>query len=131
MFLANIARCGDTATWKRTDSAILRVNDQPPKEWNVYREGKKTNALILQVGDRLLLIDIHGQQVRELDSASVKRTEDSIMTQAKNPPAKALATSNWILRDVGPALRIHFELTAETYKVDLEIPQWINRGITY
>ncbi len=72
------------------DSAILRINDEPPKEWNLFREGKKTNALILQVNDRLLLIEIHEQQVRELDATAVKRNEDSITTVAKNPPGKTI-----------------------------------------
>jgi hypothetical protein len=124
------ARAGDTATWKQTDG-ILRINDEPPKVWGVYREGKKTNALILQVDDRLLLIDVKAQTVRELDPKAVTRKEDSIITPAKNPPGKVIASSGWLLRDVGPALRIHFELESESHIVDLELPQWINRGVTY
>ena len=124
------ARAGDTSTWKQTDG-ILRVNDEPPKDWSVYREGKKTNALILQIGDRLLLIDVKSQNVRELDPKAVTRKEDSIITPAKNPPGKIIASSGWLLRDVGPALRIHFELESESHTVDLELPQWINRGVTY
>jgi hypothetical protein len=113
------------------DSAILRINDEPPKEWSLFREGKKTNALILQVNDRLLLIEIHEQQVRELDAAAVKRTEDSITTAAKNPPGKTLAITEFTVRDIGAASRIHFKLTAESQTVDLELPQWVNRGVTY
>lgn len=113
------------------DSAILRVNDQPPKEWNVFREGKKTDALILQIEQRFLLIEIRGQRVRDLDIATLKHTEDSVKTDAKDPQGKVLATSDWIFRDIGPALRIHFQLTAESRTVDLELPQWINRGVTY
>ncbi len=113
------------------DSAILRINDEPPKEWNLFREGKKTNALILQVNDRLLLIEIHEQQVKELDATAVKRSEDSITTVAKNPPGKVLATTEFTVRDIGIASRIHFKLTADSQTVDLELPQWVNRGVTY
>lgn len=123
-------RAGDTTTWKQTDG-ILRINDEPPKDWSVYREGKKTNALILQVGDRLLLIEVKAQTVRELDAKAVTRKEDSIITSAKNPPGKVIASSGWLLRDVGPALRIHFELESESHTVDLELPQWLNRSVTY
>ncbi len=88
LIFASVARPADKSIWKRMDSAILRINDEPPKEWNLFREGKKTNALILQVNDRLLLIEIHEQQVRELDASAVKRNDDSITTVAKNPPGK-------------------------------------------
>ena len=130
LLLGVSAQGGDTATWKQTDG-ILRINDEPPKDWSVYREGKKTNALILQVGDRLLLIDVKAQSVRELDPKSVTRKEDSIITPAKNPPGKVIASSDWLVRDVGLALRIHFELGSESHTVDLELPQWLNRGVTY
>lgn len=127
---AQAAIAGDTTVWKQTDG-ILRINDEPPKDWSVYREGKKTNALILKVDERLLLIDVKAQQVRELDAKSVTAKEDSITTQAKNPPGKVIASSGWLLRDVGPALRIHFELASESHTVDLELPQWLNRSVTY
>jgi hypothetical protein len=124
------ARAGNTTTWKQTDG-ILRINDEPPKDWSVYREGKKTNALILQVADRLLLIDVKDHNVREIDAKSVTRKEDSIVTPSKNVPGKVIASSGWLLRDVGPALRIHFELESESHIVDLELPQWLNRSVTY
>src|SRR5437879_8713332 len=28
-------------SWKPVEDALLRVNDAPPKEWEVYRTGKK------------------------------------------------------------------------------------------
>lgn len=124
------AGAGDTTVWKQTDG-ILRVNDSPPKDWSVYREGKKTNALILRIDERLLLIDVKAHQVRELDAKAATAKDDSVTTQAKNPPGKVIASSGWLLRDVGPALRIHFEIESESHNFDLELPQWINRGVTY
>lgn len=124
------ATAGDTTLWKQT-AGILRVNDEPPKDWMVYREGKKTNALILRIDERLLLIDVKAHQIRELDAQAVTTKEDTVTTQAKNPPGKVIASSGWLLRDVGPALRIHFELESESHNFDLELPQWINRGVTY
>jgi hypothetical protein len=128
---AAVTHPADKTTWKRMDSAILRINDEPPKDWNLFREGKKTNALILEVNNRLLLIELHDQQVKELDTASVKRTGDSVTTEAKNPPGKILVITEFVVRDVGSASRIHFEITADSQTVDLELPQWVNRGVTY
>jgi hypothetical protein len=127
---AAAALAADTVIWKVMDAAILRVDDQPPKDWSVYRQGKKSNAVILQIGERLLLIELHAEQVRELDAAGVQHKEGELVT-TKDPGGKQLAIAGWTVRDVGPARRIHFELVGESHVVDLELPQWINRGVTY
>src|ERR1700722_4323286 len=44
-------------SWKPIEDALLRVNDSPPKEWGIYRTGKKNEPLLLQMGSRFLFID--------------------------------------------------------------------------
>ncbi len=114
------------------DSAILRVNDQPPKEWNVFREGKKTDALILQIEHRFLLIEIRGQRVRDLDIATLKRYGGFGENRRERSTGKSAGhfgfdfSRYWTRR-----CESIFKLTAESRTVDLELPQWINRGVTY
>src|SRR5947209_6199060 len=60
-------------SWKPIENALLRVNDAPPKEWGVYRSGKKNEPLLLQIGNRFLLIDTHDRHVFELDPAKIER----------------------------------------------------------
>ncbi len=50
-------------SWKPIESALLRVNDAPPKDWEVYRTGKKNVPLLLQIGNRFLLLEINQHQV--------------------------------------------------------------------
>ena len=41
------ARAGDKEVeWKPIEQALLRVDDQPVKNWNVYEESKKGDPLV-------------------------------------------------------------------------------------
>ena len=129
--LATIAVAGSTATWKPFVSAILRIDDQPPKEWNVYREGKKTENVLLQVGQRYFLIQLRAQKVSELNAATIKQNHDDLIVPNERADAKELPISDWNVKDVGPVLRVTYKLTMEGRVVLLELPQWLNRGVTY
>lgn len=129
--LAANAVAGSTATWKPFATAILRIDDQPPKEWNVYREGKKTENVLLQVGQRYFFVQIRGQKVFELNSATIKQNHDDLIVPNERPGARELPISEWNVKDVGPVLRITFKFTMEGRVVVLELPQWLNRGVTY
>src|SRR5579864_9097153 len=59
-------------SWKPIEDALLRVNDAPPKEWGVYRTGKKNEPLLLQMGSRFLFIDVHDRQAFELDASKIE-----------------------------------------------------------
>src|SRR5437879_11485438 len=73
-------------SWKPIENALLRVNDAPPKEWGVYRSGKKNEPLLLQIGNRFLLIDTHDRHVFELDPEKIERkTGEIIWSPAARP----------------------------------------------
>jgi len=46
------SRADGKVVWKQLDQAILRVDDQPPKDWNIYRANRKGDVLLLQLGGR-------------------------------------------------------------------------------
>lgn len=129
--LAFVASAAPTATWKPFDNAILRIDDQPPKEWNVYREGKKTENVLLQVGQRYFYIQLRAQKVFELNAATIKQNRDDLIVPNERGDAKELPISDWNVKDVGPVLRVTYKLTMEGRVVLLELPQWLNRGVTY
>ena len=67
------ARAGDKeVAWKPIEQALLRVDDQPVKNWNVYEESKKGDPLLLAMGNRFLLIEIHDHKIFELAPAKVE-----------------------------------------------------------
>jgi hypothetical protein len=108
--------------WKPIPQALLRVDDQPIKNWNVYMENKKGDPLLLQMGNRFLLIQVHARKIFELAPAKIEHKGAELLWDPANLPAEPLATSNWIIRDVGFAYRIDARLVAENHVVDLQLP---------
>jgi len=109
-------------SWKPIENALLRVNDAAPKEWEVYRTGKKNEPLLLQIGDRFLLIETHGQHVFELDPTKIERKTGEVLWSLTDRPDKPLATSDWTADDIGAAFVIKVKLDAEKALVDLQLP---------
>jgi hypothetical protein len=108
--------------WKPIQQALLRVDDQPVKNWNVYLQNKKGDPLLLQMGNRFLLIQVHERKIFELAPARIEHKGAELLWDPAYLPAEPLATSNWIIRDVGFAYRIDVRLAAENRVVDLQLP---------
>jgi hypothetical protein len=114
----------DTITWVQFRAIFMRVDDDSPKEWNIWRDAhsKKDEVLLIQWNKRYLRVNSKLQEVREIDPQTVKHEGKSVTSPADDSSAKVLPTDGWVLRDVGSADRIYFELTAENHKVDINIP---------
>ena len=108
--------------WKPALKAILRVDDQAVKEWDAFQIEKKNDRFLVQLGGRFLLVDAQQKQVFELAPATIERAGSDLLWDPANRPAKPLATSNWVVRDVGLALRIKVRLDAEGRTLDLQLP---------
>jgi hypothetical protein len=114
----------DTITWVQYRVVLMRIDDESPKEWNIWRDAhsKKDEILLLQWNKRYLRINTKSQEVREIDPQTVTHGNKSVTSPADDGAAKVLPSDGWILRDVGTADRIYFELTAENHKIDINIP---------
>ena len=117
-------RAADTISWVQFRAILMRVDDESPKEWNIWRDAhsKKDEVLLIQWNKRYLRVNSKLQEVREIDPQTIKREGKSVSSPADDSSAKVLPTDGWILRDVGSADRIYFELTAENHKIDINIP---------
>lgn len=124
IFLVPRIYAADTIIWVQFRAIFLRVDDESPKEWNVWRDGhsKKDEVLLIQWNKRYLRVNTKLQEIREIDPQSVTHGAKSVTSPADDSAAKVLPSDGWILRDVGSADRIYFELTAENHKVDINIP---------
>lgn len=109
-------------SFKPIEDALLRVNDAPPKEWGVYRTGKKNEPLLLQIGKRFLLLEINNQQVFELDPSKIQHKNSEFLWSPSDRPEKPLATSDWTADDIGAAFVIRVKLQSENALVDLQLP---------
>jgi hypothetical protein len=109
-------------SWKPIEDALLRVNDAPPKEWEAYRTGKKNEPLLLQIGSRFLLIQARNRQIFELDPSKIEHKSGELLWSLADRPAKPLATSQWVVDDIGAAFVIKVKLENENALVDLQLP---------
>jgi hypothetical protein len=109
-------------SWKSIYDALLRVNDAAPKDWSVYRVGKKKDPLILRLGKRYLLIESHDRKIFELDASKVDRKPGEIFWNPADRPDKPLATSDWVVDDIGAAFIITMKLDAENMAINLQLP---------
>jgi hypothetical protein len=123
LLIANPAFAGDKAVaWKPIQQALLRMDDQPVKNWNVYLENKKGDPLLLQMGNRFLLIEVHDRKIFEIVAAKIDRKGANLLWDPADRPAEPLATSDWIIKDIGFAYRIGARLVAENRLLDLQLP---------
>ena len=118
---------GAPLLWKTVANAFLRVNDEGVKEWGAFQIEKKDDRFLLQLADRFLLVDTQQRQGFQLRSADIERNDSGLLWDPANKPAKPLATSGWLVRDVGLAQRIKVRLDAEDRTLDLQIPHRSSR----
>ena len=117
------AHAADKITWKPLSNAVLRIDDSPPKLWNLYHTGKKVDPLLLQLGARYLVIYVRSETIYELAPAVLDHKGAELFWRESDKPDKPLATSDWSTRDVGSAWRVQMKLSVEGRRVDIEIPQ--------
>lgn len=117
------ACAGDKAVaWKPADSPMLRLDDRPVADWNVFVEGKKNNPLLVEMGKRYLLVDQVKRQVFELDPTKIGHKGTELYWDPTDHPDKPLETTMWIVKDVGLAYRVNVKLVAENHVIDVQIP---------
>ena len=124
IFFAPRLHAADTITWVQFRAIFMRIDDESPKEWNIWRDAhsKKDEVLLIQWNKRYLRLNTRLQEVREIDPQTVDHRNKSVTSPSDVNSATILPTDGWILRDVGSADRIYFELTAENHRVDINIP---------
>lgn len=122
LLAANAFAADKTVTWKPITQALLRVDDQAVKNWNVYQENKKGDPLLLEMGNRFLLIQVHERKVFDLPSAKIEHKGPELLWDAASLPGEPLASADWLIKDVGFAYRIGVRLVAENRVLDLQLP---------
>jgi hypothetical protein len=123
LVLAMGAHAAEKITWKPITDAVLRIDDRAPKQWSLYRAGKKSDPLLLQLGSRVLVIYVRNQAVYEILAKQLEHKGEDMLWRETDKPEKPLLTSDWSTRDIGSAWRIRVKLTEEGRLVDIQIPQ--------
>jgi hypothetical protein len=121
----------DKIAWKPITDAILRVDEQAPKLWNLFGAGKKTDPLLLQLGTRSLVIYVQQQKVYEIAPAKLQRKGTDLLWHEEDKPGQPLATSEWNVRDVGATVRIRMKLSAEGRTFDIQLPEPLDNRLLH
>ena len=120
---AGTTPASDKIVWKPIPQVVLRVDDSPPKVWNLYRTGKKADPLLLQLGTRFLVLYIHNEEAYELKPEVGSNIKARTCCGAKRTDLKT--DSDFRLEYTGRWLRgrIRVKLAAEGRLLEIEIPQ--------
>jgi hypothetical protein len=109
------------AVWKPVEFAIVKIDDGPPKSWNMYHIEKR-GVLLLRIWKRYLLIDLNQQEVYDIDPSTVSPQADNVTWSPADKPSEPLDITEWKERDVGAVERLRFRLPKQGAVVELQIP---------
>jgi hypothetical protein len=150
--LAGVPLCGiraapspERVTWKPVAAAVLKMDERPVKLWNVYRGEKKGHLILVQLGQRYLMLDTQAQEVWEIDAAALKRKGEELLWERPEKPAaaaeksapekapgpKALPAEGWAIRDAGRARIVRVKLATEGRVLEVQLPAQPRPGRIY
>jgi hypothetical protein len=118
------------STWKPVQFAILRFNEDAPKDWNIYHTGKR-GVLLVRLWKRYLLVDVPEEEVYDIDPQKVKPAGQNVELSAADIPDKPSETSEWKVRDVGPVERVRFRFGQQGHFLEIQLPLQANRKPAY
>ncbi|MFZ0213167.1 MAG: hypothetical protein WBE20_04085 [Candidatus Acidiferrales bacterium] len=117
------ARATDKIIWKPIGEAILKITGRkPPKAWNVYEDEKDKSRVLVQMDSRCLVVDARTKQVFEIAQTRLQSHGKNLQSSNPEETENALPSTDWDMRDIGPAERIQLRLVKENISLDVELP---------
>jgi len=125
------AAAADSILWKPVEQAVLKMDDRPPRTWNVYRAEKRDHLLLVQLGRRFLMLDLREREIYELDAEKLAYKNKDLIWREGDKPAQPLPTADWVIRDAGRARRIRARLVEEGRVLEVQLPQPVDARSLY
>jgi len=129
-FSAAVAGAG-RVIWKPVDAAQLKLEGRAPQKWNVYLGEKKKNLVLVLLGHRYLALDRKAHAVYELAPQALTAAGANLESDEPQVIGRAIPTSHWTERDVGPAERVTVTLGDYGKTLELELPHPLNIRTSY
>jgi hypothetical protein len=116
--------------WKPVDQAQVKLDDKTPLAWNVYQPDKKdkksakksSNLVLLLLGHRYLMLNLEARLAYEVPRASLLARGTDFETEDPPPEQRLIPSTDWTLRDVGPAELIRLTLGDYGRALQVSIP---------
>lgn len=114
---------GKDIIWKPIERAILEVSGRkPPKTWSVLQDEKNKSRVLVQLDDRYLVLDAKTKQVFEISASQVQARGKNFQSIDPSTKEKPVPSTDWDMRDLGPAERIEVRLLTDNTKLDVQLP---------
>lgn len=129
------ARGNDTGQihWKPVDEAQVKLDGKTPLAWNVYQPDKKkdSNLVLILLGHRYLAFDTKAKQVYAVFPNDLQAQGKDFETDNLMQPSRVIPSSDWEMRDIGPAESIKLRLGDYGRTLDVQLPHIpdLRRGI--
>lgn len=110
--------------WKSVPQAQIKLNDKTPLAWNVFQTDKKkeSNLVVILLGRRYVAFNIKTRTAYAVALTDLQARGGVLESGNLFSQAKVLPTSDWSLRDVGPAELIKLKLSDYGTTLQLELP---------
>jgi hypothetical protein len=130
---APVCALADDFHWKSVDGAQVKLDDKVPLTWNAYQLEKKKqpNLVLVLLGRRYILIDSKAKLAYQVPLPDVHKQGDDIDSSDLERRLNLIPSTDWTVRDVGPAEEIKLKLQdyGRTLSVQLPHPLDIRLGI--
>lgn len=114
---------GKDIIWKPIERAILEVaGRKPPKTWSVLQDEKKKTRVLVQLDNRYLVLDAKSKQVYEMSASQLQPHGKNFQSADPAGSEHALPSTDWDMRDLGPAERIEVRLLTDNTTLDVQLP---------
>jgi hypothetical protein len=110
--------------WKPVNLAQVKLDDKTPLAFNVYQPDKKKDShfVLVLLGRRYVELDIKAKLAYNVPLSDVQKKGSDIESDNFAVPGRLLATSDWSVRDVGPAELIKLTLGDYGRVLEVELP---------
>jgi hypothetical protein len=117
---------GDTERirWKSVAVAQVKLDDKTPLVFNVYQPEKKKDAhfVLVLLGRRYIELDIKAKLAYNVPLTDLQKNGNDLQSEDFAVPTRLLATSDWTVRDVGPAEQIKLTLGDYGRLLQVDLP---------
>jgi hypothetical protein len=103
---------------------MMKLAGHPVRIWNIFQGDKKGKLFLLQLGHRVLIVDIQQHIVYAPPPADFPGVshDDEFAGRGPLPADHRIPTTDWTARDVGPAELIQITLNDYGQLLELQIP---------
>jgi hypothetical protein len=133
--LSATAQGGETEKirWKSVPVAQLKLDGKTPLAFNVYQSDKKkeSNLVLILLGHRYLLLDIKAKLVYSVLLTDLHAAGEDWESADLAQPTRVIPSTEWVVRDVGPAESIKLTLGDYGRAIEIQLPHMpdLRRGI--